>query len=197
MDGSRKIMRCIVFLYHALGGDSDKAVNGIRRRYKLIVASNRDEFLDRATAPLDFWTGTESNILAGRDLMAGGTWLGLNRSGKLAIITNSPSAWDYYLASIAKRMKSIVLRAVAVTAAASTAAVASRRQGCGWVIWLGFLFLGVITGLVGTAVAVTMATRRSRGALVTDFLKGKEDAGTYSSRLSQASYFATDRFLQQ
>jgi uncharacterized protein with NRDE domain len=55
--------------------------------YHLIVAANRDEFLVRPTAPLSWWEdGTE--ILAGRDLQDGGTWLGVNASGKFGALTN-------------------------------------------------------------------------------------------------------------
>lgn len=59
--------RCILFLYHALGGDSaeEAVVGGLGGRYKLTVASNRDELLDRATAPIHFWADAESDILAG------------------------------------------------------------------------------------------------------------------------------------
>lgn len=56
-------------------------------RYRLILAGNRDEFHDRPTAPLAWWNDTPA-ILAGRDLAAGGTWLGLDRSGRLGVITN-------------------------------------------------------------------------------------------------------------
>lgn len=56
-------------------------------QYKLIVAANRDEFYNRKTAPAHFWND-EPNILAGRDLEAGGTWLGVNKSGKISMITN-------------------------------------------------------------------------------------------------------------
>ncbi len=55
--------------------------------YALIVAANRDEFYDRPTAPAAFWTDHPS-ILAGRDLEAGGTWLGIDRRGRLAAVTN-------------------------------------------------------------------------------------------------------------
>lgn len=55
--------------------------------YRLVLAANRDEFLDRPTAPLGYFAGGRT-ILAGRDLQGGGTWLGVSHSGKLAAITN-------------------------------------------------------------------------------------------------------------
>lgn len=55
--------------------------------YKLVVAANRDEFLQRPTAPLDF-IDQQKSILAGLDLQCGGTWLGVNRDGKIAALTN-------------------------------------------------------------------------------------------------------------
>jgi uncharacterized protein with NRDE domain len=56
-------------------------------RYRLVVAANRDEFHERPTAPLAKWLGPES-ILAGRDLRANGTWLGLDRRRHFGVITN-------------------------------------------------------------------------------------------------------------
>ena len=59
-------------------------------RIAWLVASNRDEFHDRPTAPLAWWRpeGMADEVLSGRDLSAGGTWLGLNRAGRLALVTN-------------------------------------------------------------------------------------------------------------
>jgi uncharacterized protein with NRDE domain len=56
-------------------------------RYPLIAAANRDEFHERPTAAAEFW-GEAPQLLAGRDLQAGGTWLGVTRSGRFAAITN-------------------------------------------------------------------------------------------------------------
>lgn len=55
--------------------------------YKLIVAANRDEFFKRPAAPAHFWD-KHPNLLAGKDIKAGGTWLGLTTSGKFSAITN-------------------------------------------------------------------------------------------------------------
>jgi uncharacterized protein with NRDE domain len=55
--------------------------------YSLIVAANRDEFHDRPTAVASFWADAPS-VLAGRDLKAGGTWLGVDLRGRFAAVTN-------------------------------------------------------------------------------------------------------------
>lgn len=56
-------------------------------RYPLIVAANRDEFHARPAQKLNWWPNAP-DIMAGRDLQAGGTWLGLHRSGRFATVTN-------------------------------------------------------------------------------------------------------------
>jgi uncharacterized protein with NRDE domain len=53
----------------------------------LLLAANRDEFHARPAAPAGFWPDAPQ-ILAGRDLEAQGTWLGISRSGRFAAITN-------------------------------------------------------------------------------------------------------------
>jgi uncharacterized protein with NRDE domain len=54
--------------------------------HALVLAANRDEFHGRAAAPLDRWA--EPAMLAGRDLQAGGTWLGIDDAGRFGVITN-------------------------------------------------------------------------------------------------------------
>src|SRR3954469_13625222 len=56
-------------------------------RFPLVVAANRDEFHSRKAAPAAFWRD-HPDILAGRDLQAMGTWMGVSRGGKFAAVTN-------------------------------------------------------------------------------------------------------------
>lgn len=55
--------------------------------YKLIVAANRDEFYQRKTAPAEYWLD-HPEILGGRDLEAHGTWMAMNKNGRIAMVTN-------------------------------------------------------------------------------------------------------------
>jgi uncharacterized protein with NRDE domain len=59
----------------------------VHPRYPLILAANRDEFYQRPTVPAAFWE-SEPQLLAGRDLMSGGTWLGISRTGRIAALSN-------------------------------------------------------------------------------------------------------------
>ncbi|MBA2621708.1 MAG: NRDE family protein [Acidobacteria bacterium] len=56
-------------------------------RYRLIVAANRDEFYARPAAAAAFWKDAPQ-VFAGRDLAAGGTWLGITKTGRFAAVTN-------------------------------------------------------------------------------------------------------------
>jgi uncharacterized protein with NRDE domain len=55
--------------------------------YKLIIAANRDEFYARKTEAAHFWSN-QTDLLAGKDLEQGGTWLGITKTGKFSFITN-------------------------------------------------------------------------------------------------------------
>lgn len=59
----------------------------IHPEYPLVVAANRDEFFTRHTEPARFWSDNPA-VLAGRDLCAGGTWMGVTRHGRFAALTN-------------------------------------------------------------------------------------------------------------
>ena len=56
----------------------------VHPEYPLVVAANRDEFFDRPAEPARWRDG----VLCGLDLSAGGTWIGVSRTGRFACITN-------------------------------------------------------------------------------------------------------------
>ncbi len=55
--------------------------------YPLVVIANRDEFYKRPTTQADWWE-SDPNLLAGRDLVAGGSWLAVGRNGRFSGLTN-------------------------------------------------------------------------------------------------------------
>lgn len=60
---------------------------GQHPEYPLVLAANRDEFHTRPTKESHWWPD-KPDILGGRDLQAGGTWLALHRNGRFATVTN-------------------------------------------------------------------------------------------------------------
>lgn len=56
-------------------------------RWKLVVAGNRDELHARPSAPLARWNDAPE-IIAGRDLVSGGGWIGVSDAGRFAVVTN-------------------------------------------------------------------------------------------------------------
>jgi len=67
---------CLIYIAHR-----------VDPHYRLVVAANRDEYHARPAAPAAWWDDGPG-ILAGRDLEAGGTWMGMSRSGRFAALTN-------------------------------------------------------------------------------------------------------------
>jgi uncharacterized protein with NRDE domain len=62
---------------------------GASARWPLVIASNRDEYRERPTLPLAVWnTQADVTLVSGRDLRAGGTWMGSTPSGRIALLTN-------------------------------------------------------------------------------------------------------------
>lgn len=59
----------------------------VREDLPLVVAANRDEWRDRPAEPAHWWED-HPDLLAGRDLQAGGTWMGVTRDGRFAAVTN-------------------------------------------------------------------------------------------------------------
>lgn len=61
----------------------------VHPRYPLVLVGNRDEFHQRPTVPAGWWPEAE-HVFGGRDLQAGGSWLGITRHGRVAVVTNNP-----------------------------------------------------------------------------------------------------------
>jgi uncharacterized protein with NRDE domain len=70
-------------------------------RYKALFAANRDEFYDRPTTQAAFWEDAPQ-VLGGRDLKAGGTWMGVTRSGRIAAVTNFRDPLTYRVDAVSR-----------------------------------------------------------------------------------------------
>jgi len=75
-DGCKELSMCLILFAHQLRPD-----------LPLVLLANRDEYLDRATAPLAAWAEAPE-VIGGRDLAAGGSWLGVGADGRWAAVTN-------------------------------------------------------------------------------------------------------------
>lgn len=67
------------------------AASRLRTDFPLVVAANRDEWLERPATAMEILQGRGPRILGGRDLLAGGTWMAVNRRGVVAALTNRPT----------------------------------------------------------------------------------------------------------
>tara|TARA_B100000029_G_scaffold387489_1_gene383515 strand:- start:29 stop:796 length:768 start_codon:yes stop_codon:yes gene_type:complete len=72
---------CLIVFSYKENKESSKAFPG-----SLILAANRDEYYERLTKNMYWWEPEE--ILAGKDLQAGGTWLAVSKDGRFAVLTN-------------------------------------------------------------------------------------------------------------
>lgn len=63
-------------------------------QYPFVLVANRDEFFARPTQAMHFWHD-QPDILAGRDLQAGGTWLGVHQAGRFAALTNVRNSKEF------------------------------------------------------------------------------------------------------
>ena len=78
---------CLVFVWRAPAADDGEAwEHELAKRYRLVIASNRDEILSRPADRLGRWSGTK--VVGGRDRAGGGTWLGMTDGGRWSCILN-------------------------------------------------------------------------------------------------------------
>ena len=79
---------CLVFLWRAPVDEAcDAWERELAKRYRLVIASNRDEILSRPADRLGRWRDNEK-VVGGRDVQGGGTWLGMSDGGRWSCITN-------------------------------------------------------------------------------------------------------------
>ena len=77
---------CLVFLWRAPVDDAcEEWEHELAKRYRLVIASNRDEILSRPADRLGRWRDNEK-VVGGRDRAGGGTWLGMSDGGRWSCI---------------------------------------------------------------------------------------------------------------
>ncbi len=93
----------------------------------VVLAANRDEYHARAADPAAWWPAADGAILAGRDGAGGGTWLGLDRRGRFAFVTNvrDPARLD----PAAPTRGTLVPRVLADPAPVAVAVAAATHDG--------------------------------------------------------------------
>lgn len=99
-------------------------------RWPLVIAANRDEFWERPTLPLGRWhSAAGQEIIAGRDLRGGGTWLGISPGGRVAFLTNVREAQP---AAAPRSRGELVTRWLESSADAGEFALALEQEGAAY-----------------------------------------------------------------
>ena len=98
--------------------------------WPLMLAANRDERLDRAWDPPGPWWPERPGVVAGRDRSGGGTWMGMNRHGVVAVVLNRPGSLG---PAPGKRSRGeLPLLALTHASAAVAAAAITALDGAFW-----------------------------------------------------------------
>jgi uncharacterized protein with NRDE domain len=124
--------------------------------FPLVVAANRDEFYRRNTRPAAWW-GHSVALLAGRDEEAGGTWLGITRAGRVALLTNvrAPSERNPHAPS-----RGLITVEALQSARPATEWLPTQAQRLGG--YNGFNLLVAETSVAGRALQLVYYTNRRR-----------------------------------
>jgi len=122
--------------------------------YRFVFAANRDELHARATAQAAWWDDT-AGVLGGRDLVAGGSWLAVNRRGWLAAVTNLPQdvprAFPRSRGDLVKGF--LTGNRAAGEFAAEFAANSGAYGPCNLLVWDGTVLCYAATGLAARPLA--------------------------------------------
>jgi uncharacterized protein with NRDE domain len=121
---------------------------GVNPDHTLVFAANRDELHTRPTAAADWWPDAPT-ILGGRDLLAGGSWLAVDRRGRLAAITNLPQEHPRTFTRSRGSLVRDFLSSdqTAAEFAARFAASSADFGPCNLLLWDGAEFLYAATGV--------------------------------------------------